>query len=306
MRGLGLTSLLQDLAGPFVVVFALLTQLGDLWLLALVTVSAYWLDARAPLVGPGLDRRRSAHVLALLVLAMALLVTLKPLFGYVRPIGFDAPPTFPFLPDTLHAAYVSIASAEGFGFPSGHALGSTIVWGGLAWAVRVGRVRRRVALAAGIVVVVSLSRLVLGVHYLIDVVAGVLGGLVVLGVALRWLRTPLSVLALATGVAVVGVALGVLGLLATGITHDLAAVTGLCVGVTAVWYALGDELLAAPTHRGGLATLGIGAFVVAPVLGATALSSHSLWFGAVLAAIGGTLVVALPLVGERVAAARAS
>ena len=36
------------------------------------------------------------------------------------------------------------------GFPSGHALGATVVFGGLAWAVRVGPLRRRAALAAGL------------------------------------------------------------------------------------------------------------------------------------------------------------
>ena len=53
---------------------------------------------------------------------------------------------------------------------------------------------------AGLAALVSVSRLVLGLHYLVDVVAGAAIGLVYLAVALRVLGTPRRAFALATTV----------------------------------------------------------------------------------------------------------
>jgi membrane-associated phospholipid phosphatase len=69
------------------------------------------------------------------------------------------------------------------GFPSGHATMSTLVYGGLALVHRrhvpsEGTVAA--ALAALVVLAVSLSRVVLGVHYLGDVLVGLLVGAVAL------------------------------------------------------------------------------------------------------------------------------
>jgi undecaprenyl-diphosphatase len=69
-----------------------------------------------------------------------------------------------------------------YSFPSGHALGSTLLYGVLAAIiVSTGSNRRlRVLTIAGaslLIVLVCVSRIYLGVHYLSDVVAGVLGGI---------------------------------------------------------------------------------------------------------------------------------
>ncbi|MFC7176849.1 phosphatase PAP2 family protein [Halosegnis marinus] len=69
------------------------------------------------------------------------------------------------------------ATADGFTLPSGHATGSAAVYGAAALAFEVGRRRVRYAAAALVVVAVALSRVVIGVHYLTDVLVGVaLGG----------------------------------------------------------------------------------------------------------------------------------
>ena len=77
-----------------------------------------------------------------------------------------------------------IATAFGKSFPSGHAMSSTIAYGAvfLALLPALSRGRRRVALAVTIALVLAIgcSRLLLGVHFLSDVVGGY-----VLGVA--WL-----------------------------------------------------------------------------------------------------------------------
>ncbi len=66
-----------------------------------------------------------------------------------------------------------------FSFPSGHATGAVSFFGFAAWIMlRQGWIGRRAALALGgaIVLAIGLSRMVLGVHYLSDVLAGYLVG----------------------------------------------------------------------------------------------------------------------------------
>ncbi len=77
----------------------------------------------------------------------------------------------------------AIRSASGYSFPSGHAMGSTIVFGALTYlALRhFGRWRDRsafLAIALSTVLAISLSRIYLGVHWITDVVAGIAAGLV--------------------------------------------------------------------------------------------------------------------------------
>ncbi len=77
----------------------------------------------------------------------------------------------------------AIRQAAGYSFPSGHAMGSTIVFGALtylalrhftAWRDR----SASIAVAIATVLAISLSRIYLGVHWITDVVAGVAAGLV--------------------------------------------------------------------------------------------------------------------------------
>jgi undecaprenyl-diphosphatase len=72
--------------------------------------------------------------------------------------------------------------ASGYSFPSGHAMGSTVVFGALAYlAIRaLGRWRWKaaaLALAVTLVAGVALSRVYLGVHWISDVGAGITAGL---------------------------------------------------------------------------------------------------------------------------------
>ena len=74
-----------------------------------------------------------------------------------------------------------LRQAHGYSFPSGHAMGSTVVFGALSYlAFRTATQWRwkaaAVALGATIVLAVSLSRVYLGVHWISDVVAGIAAG----------------------------------------------------------------------------------------------------------------------------------
>jgi undecaprenyl-diphosphatase len=103
--------------------------------------------------------RETALVLAAVVVVAGVAeLTLKVAVGRSRPVPFPGAP-----------------HALGASFPSGHALTAAAVVFALLAGVR----RRRSAIVAGgflVVLAVALSRLALGVHYLSDVVGGLLLG----------------------------------------------------------------------------------------------------------------------------------
>ena len=106
--------------------------------------------------------RLAAYVVVARIGAIVLSQGLKLAVDRARPV-FDEP----------------VATALGASFPSGHALGSAAFWSTTA-VLAMPHVRRPRLLLAGAVVVavlVAASRVLLGVHYLSDVVAGLLLGL---------------------------------------------------------------------------------------------------------------------------------
>ncbi len=75
-----------------------------------------------------------------------------------------------------------------FSFPSGHAVGSMVVYGFIAYvlAKELQRYKRSIyAIASTIVIAIGLSRLYLGMHYPTDIIAGY-------GIGLLWLTTCLK------------------------------------------------------------------------------------------------------------------
>lgn len=84
-----------------------------------------------------------------------------------------------FLKDTLRLPRppeeLWLVRAEGYGFPSGHATGSSAFWGYLSL---VRPIIPLIAFTSVMVVSVSISRIELGVHYPRDVVGGVVVGMV--------------------------------------------------------------------------------------------------------------------------------
>ncbi|MFD1563510.1 phosphatase PAP2 family protein [Haloarchaeobius amylolyticus] len=157
-----------------VVLLGLVTQLGDVWFLGLLVGTVYWAATPA-------RRDGAAAVLGLTLAGLSLITGLKDVFALSRPervlVAVEA------LPEAVHPLYRATATATGYGFPSGHALMTTIVYLSLAEYLSVGTRRQRYLAAAGIVTAVSFSRVALGVHYLVDVGAGVVAGLAFLALA---------------------------------------------------------------------------------------------------------------------------
>jgi undecaprenyl-diphosphatase len=130
----------------------------------------------AAVTGIVLWRRRHTYRLLLLGIAVPGGMLFNVLIKYVihrpRPF-FDHP----------------LLTLSGYSFPSGHAMASTVLYGILAtFAVRTSCNWQRRALAvltaAALIAVVCFSRIYLGVHYLSDVLAGILEGVVWLALCL--------------------------------------------------------------------------------------------------------------------------
>jgi membrane-associated phospholipid phosphatase len=146
-------------SGFVTVLLSGVTRLGGAQVLLAVTLAAaLWL----------LVRRRVAYAAlmgAALAGAEALNAALKGTFERPRP-SFEEP----------------LATAAGFSFPSGHAMVSLTVYGGLAFVIAVGASTRRervlvVGSALALVLAIGFSRVYLGVHYASDVLAAYCAGL---------------------------------------------------------------------------------------------------------------------------------
>lgn len=134
------------------------TLFGSTPVLTVVTIAAVWFVATRRL-------HRLATFLVVTTAGGALLNTLVKL-AVARP-----------RPVVDHV----VATAFGKSFPSGHAMSSTVVYGALLVAllpmVRRGRRPVVVGLAIALVLLVGTSRLLLGVHFLSDVIGGYVLGL---------------------------------------------------------------------------------------------------------------------------------
>lgn len=249
---------LRDLfPAPAVDAFALATHLGDGAVLAALAVACYWLRH---------DRREEyAFVVAVGLGAFALVSGLKALFVHPRPS------------DELW-----LVAEANYGFPSAHALGSTVVWGLLAYVSRVGTRTQRYVVAALVVGVVSLSRVVIGVHFLGDVVGGVLIGACYLALMIRYTyRRPAAAFAVAVGLALA------MALLAPN--QYTTATVGGSVGALAAWSILRSAdvrpsaaAIAVVVAAGMPLAIGLGAFVPDPGSSAVEALANAAVAGAVL------------------------
>jgi membrane-associated phospholipid phosphatase len=112
-----------------------------------------------PLVFWSVDSGLGARLAILVLFSSYLNLELKSLFQQPRP--FDINPS------------VQVSEAEGYGLPSSHAQTSTLLWGGIA--LRVHKTWFSIA-AIGLIVLISFSRIYLGVHFPTDILAGWLIG----------------------------------------------------------------------------------------------------------------------------------
>ncbi|AXR80335.1 phosphatase PAP2 family protein [Natrarchaeobaculum sulfurireducens] len=183
-RGFGEVEAVQRLVPEWLFPAAeAMTRLGDLSVLVGVTVVGTLV----------LERERGIALLGVVIGGGAILAGLKAILALGRP------------PSELHLIETATT-----GFPSGHALGAAVVYGALALSLEGGRQRRRLALAGVLVVAISFSRVVLGVHYLVDIVAGLTVAIGYLWAMERFARhSPGRTLAVAATLGLLAVAAGI-------------------------------------------------------------------------------------------------
>lgn len=258
-HGLGVTDLAGGVPDVVVLLFALLTQLGDVWFYVLWLTVAYAL-AETLVDGDDLARERVAVVIAVALGALALSAGLKELFAHPRPPGSDAFRDVAWLPRAIVPLFETMATADGYSLPSGHAAGSAAVYGGAALLLRAGRARVRYLLAVAVVATVAASRVILGVHYLGDVLQGILVGggyLAVVYLATDRGARVTRAFSLAVLVAVVGAALR--------FSVPTLASLGGALGGRIGWAVVGERATTGPvTRREGA----ISAAIALPLAGA--------------------------------------
>ena len=296
-HGIGLVEALESLPDPVVILFVLLTQLGDLWFYFLVLSALYAFGDRLPGLRGVVDRREAAYLIGLALGAATLTTALKGAFAFPRPPGAATAELAKLFPDPLGGFYAVAATADGYSFPSGHATGAAVVWVGTATVLEVGSRRARYAVAGTVTGLIALSRVVIGVHFTTDVVVGLAVGLLYLAVANRLSEhgaRPGRGFSLALAVAVAGVLLA-------GFESEPVALLGATFGARLAWGALGTSVLAAPaSRREGAVNLAVGL----PVFGGLFGLVYALEPAPPLAFVGGALVLGgilgTPLVGEYV------
>ncbi|WP_247003656.1 phosphatase PAP2 family protein [Halosolutus gelatinilyticus] len=234
-RGIGEFEPIQELIPEWAaIIVALVTQLGDVWFLAAIVGAVYWFHAK--------KREDAAVIVGLTLAGLSLISALKHAFALPRPgQPLVAIETLPWL---IQPLYEETAMASGYGFPSGHALMTTIVYVSLARRLSIGTPRRRLVGATTIVAAVCFSRVALGVHYLVDVLAGVGAGLAFLLVAERLIaRYPTEPGTVALSLAI---AVSASNLVVSGVGPDAVLLLGASLGAFGGWQLvrLGGDVFA--------------------------------------------------------------
>lgn len=103
---------------------------------------------------------------------------------YVERPPVDPPFTAEVFPLVLRPLYHLAVQFDTGAFPSGHVLIATVLWGLLVVDLQVRTLWERLAGAAVVVGLISYSRVALGLHYVDDVVGGVVLGALFLGIML--------------------------------------------------------------------------------------------------------------------------
>lgn len=164
-RDLGFVDLFQQFV-PESLAFpvALLTQLGAIWFAIAIIVLVFRYH----------DRENAIVIAGLLIAGTAVWRFIKEVYVVPRPSQpFVAADSFPFV---LEQVFDIAVVQAGPGFPSGHAVTTTVLYFSIATYLHTGNRPIRYGIATLLVALVGFTRITLGVHYITDVVAGALIG----------------------------------------------------------------------------------------------------------------------------------
>jgi len=144
------------------IVIATLSYVADFWIdywrgITFLGEEVFYV-ALLPIIYHGVSRALGIELIIIFSSSIWLASTLKNIFKMPRP------------PKQLW-----LTKASGYGFPSGHALGSSVFWGYLSIYYKV-----LIPTAITLIVLISVSRLILRVHYPVDVIGGLFIGFLVI------------------------------------------------------------------------------------------------------------------------------
>jgi len=175
-RGIGEVTLVDALPELVVVAFAAVTHPRGPVVPVRAAGGRLLVRERSACGGVAAPRRATA--IAAVTCAYAATALGKAWFALPRPPGAIGPADVPaWLPSLLSAWYEAQVLSDGFGFPSGHATGGAAAYLALALVYdRAWTGQRRLLAAVLVAVAVAASRVVIEVHYLVDVLAGLAVG----------------------------------------------------------------------------------------------------------------------------------
>ncbi|WP_290817289.1 phosphatase PAP2 family protein [Halovivax sp.] len=207
------------------------THLGDGVTLIVFGTLLYWFGGED-------DQRKRALVIGIGLGALALSAGMKGIFAAPRPELAFTPAEYP-----------------GYSFPSAHALGAAAFYGGLAAVADTGSRFQRYLLAGVVIFLVAFSRLVMGVHYLGDVVVGVVVGLAFVAVVVRSPDPePGTLFALSGAIAVLAFLLGS--------TYFVTLTIGASIGALIGW----RYTTVRPSNARGASLLVLGYLLIPPLI----------------------------------------
>ena len=207
------------------------THLGDGVTLIIFGTLLYWFGAES-------NQRKRALVIGVGLGALALSAGMKGIFESARPALEFTPTDYP-----------------GYSFPSAHAMGAAAFYGALAAIADSGTKLQRYVIAGAVIFTVAFSRLVMGVHYLGDVVVGVAVGLAFVAIVVRSPDPePGSLFALSGAIAVLAYLLGSTYFVTLTIGASIGAVVGW-------WYVARQESTAT-----GASLVVLGYLALPPIL----------------------------------------
>ncbi|MFP8957363.1 phosphatase PAP2 family protein [Natrialbaceae archaeon A-CW3] len=208
-------------------VFEIVTHLGDGATLIIFATMLYWFGTES-------RRRQRALVIAIGLGALAISAGMKGIFVRPRP--------------ELAGGY------GGYSFPSAHALGAAAFYGALAVVADTGTRLQRYVLVGTIILLVAFSRIVIGVHYVGDVLVGVVIGLAFVALVVRSERAePGFIFALAGIIAIFALLLG---------SREFTTMTiGASLGATVAWFTVANQ----PSNPHGASIL-LLAYLILPLI----------------------------------------
>ncbi|WP_435196492.1 phosphatase PAP2 family protein [Natronomonas sp. EA1] len=291
-HGIGEEAFVEAVPDAIYLLFAILTQLGDVWFYVLALTLAYALGETID--EDALSRERVAVVMAVALGAIAVSALLKETFAHPRPPGAGSLREIAWLPSILVPLFADFATADGFSLPSGHATGSAATYGAAALLLRYGRDRIRYLLAGLAVLVIAASRVVIGVHYLGDVLLGVLAGSAYLTIV-YWATDRGARVKRAFSLAVLVAAVGA----AAHFSFETIAALGGALGGRVGWTLFGPRATEGTvTRREGT----LAAAIAIPVGGGLVGAAYALdapVSGFLGSALGIAVILSAPLVARR-------